>query len=67
MNELINIKAVWLKVVSWWKVNLLTVILCVVFYGIGGAVSTKMIVDDCRFMGSFRDGAQAYNCQARVR
>jgi hypothetical protein len=33
----------------------------------GTAYEEKQIVDDCRFMGAFRDGIQPYNCSPRVR
>lgn len=67
MRELIDFQMIWNWMVEKWRTSLLTVILMVTSFGIGGALQQKAIVDDCKFMGSFRDGTQAYNCNQRQR
>lgn len=52
---------------EWWARSLGVVVVAVGAFWAGAEVQEKMITDDCRFMGSFRDGTQAYNCQPRVR
>ena len=52
---------------EWWARSLGVVVIAVVSFFSGNAYQSKQITDDCKFMGSFRDGTQAYNCQQRVR
>ena len=52
---------------EWWAQSLGIVVVAVGAFFTGGAYENKQITDDCKFMGSFRDGTQAYNCQQRVR
>lgn len=52
---------------EWWARSLGLVVISAASFFIGGAYQNKQITDDCKFMGSFRDGTQAYNCQQRVR
>ena len=67
MKELINFE----RIIDWcvdkWVNSFVTILLMVIAFFVGMAVQEKFITDDCRFMGAFRDGAQAYNCQPRVR
>ena len=67
MKELIDFKAIWIWMVERWRTSFMTVLFTVAGFGVGSAVSEKSIVDDCKFMGSFRDGVQAYNCTQRAR
>ena len=67
MKDLIDIKAIWVRVVESWRTSFITVLFTVLGFGAGGIYNEKNIVDDCKFMGSFRDGIQAYNCTPRAR
>ena len=67
MKELIDFKKIWDWCASKWRTSFGCVVLAVLMFVIGMAVQEKLIVDDCKFMGSFRDGIQAYNCQVRAR
>jgi hypothetical protein len=67
MNELINLKAIWSKAVEKWRTSFATVLIAVAAFFFGMLVENKIIVDDCKFAGVFRDGAQAYSCQPSVR
>lgn len=67
MKDLIDFRAIWIWMVERWRTSLMTVLLTVAGFGAGGAVNEKSIVDDCKYMGSFRDGIQAYNCTPRAR
>lgn len=67
MRDLIDYKAIWAWAVEKWRTSLLTIIFTVLGFTGGGALERKNIVDDCKFMGSFRDGIQAYNCTPRAR
>ena len=67
MRELIDFHAILAWMVEKWRTSLLAIILMVASFGLGGAIEKKTIVDDCKFMGSFRDGTQAYNCNLRAR
>jgi len=67
MKELIDFKRVWDWLCDRWAESFGCVVLIMIAFFIGMVVQEKLITEDCRFMGSFRDGAQAYNCQARVR
>jgi hypothetical protein len=67
MKDLIDFKKVWDWCASKWRTSFGCVVLAVVAFLLGMALQNKSTTEDCRFMGSFRDGAQAYNCQPRVR
>ena len=67
MKELIDFKKIWDWCASKWRTSFGCVVLAVLMFVLGMAVQEKLIVDDCKFMGSFRDGIQAYNCQVRAR
>ena len=67
MKDLIDFRKIYTWCVNKWKDSFGCVLLAVVAFVFGMALESKLITEDCRFMGSFRDGAQAYNCQPRVR
>lgn len=67
MRELIDLKMMWAKFLTHWRTPVgavVSIILAVVF---GMLLKEKLITDDCKFMGTFRDGVYSYNCSARVR
>ena len=67
MKELIDIKKIYTWCVNRWKDSFSTILIALAALLFGMAIKEKLITEDCRFMGSFRDGAQVYNCQQRVR
>ena len=67
MKELIDLKKIWQWCASRWRDSFGSVVLALVAFVFGVLWESKQITEDCRFMGSFRDGAQAYNCQQRAR
>ena len=67
MKDLIDLKKIWVWCVSRWRDSFGSVVLAVFAFVMGVLWESKQITEDCRFMGSFRDGAQAYNCQPRVK
>lgn len=67
MKDLIDFKKVWDWCVSKWRTSFGCVVLAVIAFVLGMAWESKQITEDCRFMGSFRDGAQAYSCSQRVK
>lgn len=67
MKELIDFKKIWDWCSTKWKTSFSCIVLAVLSFVFGMMMKEKLIVDDCRFMGSFRDGIQAYNCQPRAR
>jgi hypothetical protein len=67
MKELIDLKSLWARLADKWKTSFGCIILAVLSFVGGMLWESKSITEDCRFMGTFRDGAQAYNCQPRVR
>lgn len=67
MRDLIDFKKVWDWCVMRWRTSFGCVVIALIAFWVGMALQEKIITEDCRFMGSFRDGAQAYNCQPRVR
>lgn len=67
MKELIDFKKIWEWCNTKWKTSFSCIVLAVLSFTFGMMLKEKLIVDDCRFMGSFRDGIQAYNCQPRAR
>lgn len=67
MKDLVDFKAIWIWLVERWRTSFVTFLFTVAGFSAGGAMNEKNIVDDCKFMGSFRDGIQAYNCTPRAR
>lgn len=67
MNELIDFKKILDRAVELWREHFLSIIFCGISFALGGAYANKMIVDDCKFAKSFRDGATVYDCQVRLR
>ena len=67
MKELIEIKQAWEWCVEKWRTPIGSVIFIMLAFWFGMAVKEKLIVDDCKFMGSFRDGAYSYNCSVKPR
>lgn len=67
MKELIDLKYVWAWCLEKWRTAIGAVAFVMLSFWSGMAVQNKSIVDDCKFMGSFRDGAYSYNCSVRVR
>lgn len=67
MKDLIDLKAVWNWMVSKWRTSFGCIIIALIAFVAGMLAQEKFITEDCRFMGTFRDGAQAYSCQPRVR
>lgn len=67
MKELIDIKAFWDWFVEKGRTTAGLVIFIVMAFWFGMTLKEKMITDDCKFMGTFRDGVYSYNCSARVR
>jgi len=67
MKDLIDFKKIWTWCVERWKTSFGCIVLAVVTFLMGTALQNKLITEDCRFMGSFRDGTQTYNCQPRAR
>lgn len=67
MKDLIDLKKVWSWCAERWRTSFGCIVLSVVAFVSGMQVKEKIITDDCKFMGSFRDGTQAFNCQQRVR
>jgi len=67
MKELMDIKKGWAWFVSKCKSNIGIIILLCASFTFGYAFAYRQITDDCRFMGSFRDGPYSFTCQVRVR
>lgn len=67
MKELLDLKAIWEWCVEKGRTPAGLVAFIVVSIWFGMALKEKMITDDCKFMGTFRDGVYSYNCSARVR
>lgn len=67
MKELIDLKSIWGWCASKWRTSFGCIVIAVIAFVFGMLVQEKVIVEDCRFMGSFRDGTQAYNCHPRVK
>ncbi len=67
MKELIDFKKIWDWMVLRWRNSFGSIVLAVLAFVIGMELQEKLIVDDCKFMGSFRDGIQTYNCTPRAR
>ena len=67
MKELINFERILDWCIDKWLNSFITILIATIAFFAGMAVKEKFITDDCRFVGAFRDGSQAYNCQPRVR
>ncbi len=67
MKELIDFKSLWFRAIEKWRSSFGCIVLAVVAFAAGMMWESKNITEDCRFMGTFRDGAQAYSCSPRVR
>ena len=67
MKELIDFKKVWDWLVSKWAQSFGCVLLMLLAFWFGMEVNEKSITDDCKFVGAFRDGPQAYNCNQRIK
>lgn len=67
MKELLDLKKMWDWCAEKWAKSFGCLVLAVIAFWFGSALESKQITDDCKFMGSFRDGSQAYSCQVRVR
>ncbi len=67
MKEPIDFRKIWTWCAEKWRTSFGAIVLAVLAFLGGMAVESKLIVDDCKFMGSFRDGIQAYNCTPRAR
>lgn len=67
MKELLDLKRVWDWCAGKWAQSFGCVMLIVLAFLFGMAWESKQITDDCKFMGTFRDGPQAYSCQVRVK
>ena len=67
MKELIDFKKGWDWCVAKWRTSFGSIVFAVIAFLFGMLVQEKLITEDCKFVGAFRDGAQAYNCQQRVR
>ena len=67
MKELIDLKSAWDWMASKWARSFGCVILILLAFVFGMAVKEKEITEDCKFMGAFRDGPQAYNCNQRIK
>ena len=67
MKELIDIKRMWDLAVKRWAQSFGCIVLMLLSLWFGMALQEKLITDDCKFVGAFRDGPQAYNCNVRAR
>lgn len=67
MKELIDFKPAWEWLTTRWARSFGWVLLVVLAFWFGTVWEAKTITEDCRFVGAFRDGAQAYTCSPRVR
>lgn len=67
MKELLDLKRLWQIVKDKWATSFGCILLAAVALLFGYQWAVKDITEDCRFMGNFRDGPQAYTCQPRVR
>lgn len=67
MKELLDLKRVWDWMAGKWARSFGCVLLILLAFWLGVAVTERDITNDCKFMGAFRDGPQAYNCNPRVK
>ena len=67
MNEFPWIKKSWDWCRKTWRNSFGAILLAIGMFFFGMAYQIKVITDDCKFSGVFRDGHLAYNCSVRVR
>lgn len=67
MNDLIDLKSVWRWMATKWAQSFGCMVLVLLAFWFGMEFQEKNITDDCKFVGAFRDGPQAYNCNQRAR
>lgn len=67
MKELVDLKKVWDWLSDKWARSFGTMMLVLFAFWFGIEVSQKNITDDCKFVGAFRDGPQAYTCSPKTR
>lgn len=67
MKELIDIKKFWDWCAAKWAQSFGCMVLAIFSFWFGTAWESKQITDDCKFVGAFRDGPQAYSCQVRIK
>ena len=67
MSELLDLRTFWDKCVLIWKNAFGAILFAVIAFWGGMTVERKTIVEDCKFIGTFRDGHQPYTCQAQIR
>lgn len=65
MKELIDFQHIWRFVKEWWARSLAIVLLTVFGFSVGELSAEARIMDDCKIMGNFRVGIQAFTCQVR--
>jgi hypothetical protein len=64
-NELIQMKDWIFKFKGWWAASFGIVAALMVGIVIGILMTERKIMDDCKFISSFRIGDQGYNCIRR--
>lgn len=67
MNELIDLKRFWEWFVNTWRTTLGAVIFLLLSFWFGMEFKERAITGDCKFMGSFRESHETYNCNMRIR
>jgi hypothetical protein len=67
MNELIDLKRIWDWILEKWSTAFGCVLFLLLSFWFGMEVQERAITSDCKFMGSFREGHETYNCSMRVR
>jgi hypothetical protein len=67
MKDLLDVKRIWEWLKRSWATSFGCILIALVSFTFGYQLAIKYITEDCRFMGNFRDGPQAYSCQQRVR
>ena len=67
MKDLINLERIWDWCADAWVTSFGTIVLMVLAFFVGVQYQEKQITDDCKFMGSFRDGTQTFNCNQRAK
>jgi hypothetical protein len=67
MKELVDLHKLWVWACEKWKTSFGAILACLLAFWFGMSLQGKMIVDDCKVMGAFRDGVQSFNCGIRMR
>lgn len=67
MKELLDLEKIWQFLKVKWKDSFGWVVIAVIMFFFGIAWEQKQTTDDCKYIGSFRDGPQAYSCQVRIK